>query len=517
MIGMQRVLVGVRPMAESVSLMDLVGQVTGWQAGRGTLYHRLAAALRRAMDVGTLPRGVRLPAERALAEALGVSRTTVVNAYDLLRDQGVLRSHRGSGTFIGHTQQAWTPSDPTAPTSVGTTLFRLRDEPADMIDLSLACLAGLDGIPPHLLSLSAADYGVPGLERGYAPLGYEPLRRAVAQHFDKTGLPTRPNQILITSGAQQAIALAAATLVSPGEAVAIESPTYPGAIDAFTKAGARLIPVCARTHPRIDDEGLRPDLLREVIARTHPRVLYVQPTFHNPTGLVMSEDHRRAVARLCDEADVAVVEDYTVGDLSLGRVDAGPNSVAGRVPQIARFVATAPSIVVGSTSKIFWSGLRVGWIRADEAMLMRFAHAKITADLGTSLPAQLVTLKLLSYYDDLKDVRRAQLTPRVELTARIFRERLPEWEWAMPKGGVTFWVRLPHGDSAEFARTAMRYGVFVLPGDAASPDKSHGRWIRVACGVEPARLQQGLERLVEAWKSYRPDAGGVSPHVAVCV
>jgi DNA-binding transcriptional MocR family regulator len=506
-------------MPESVSLTDLVAQVTGWQEGRGALYQRLAGALRRAMDVGTLPRGLRLPAERALAEALGVSRTTVVNAYDLLRDQGVLRSHRGSGTFIGRAPQAWVPSDPTAPASVGSnTLFRLRDEPADVIDLSLACLAGLDGIPPHLLSLSAADYGAPALERGYAPLGFEPLRRAVARHFDMTGLPTRPNQILITAGAQQGIALAAATLVSPGEAVAIESPTYPGAIDAFTKAGARLIPVCARTHPRIDDEGLRPDLLGEVIARAHPRVLYVQPTFHNPTGLVMSEEHRRAVARLCDEADVAVVEDYTASELSIGPADtSGSSSDAGRVPQIAQFVATAPSVVVGSTSKIFWSGLRVGWIRADEAMIMRFAHAKITADLGTSLPAQFVTLRLLSHYDELKRVRRTQLTPRVELTARIFRERLPEWEWAMPKGGVTFWVRLPHGDGAEFARAAMRYGVFVLPGDAASPEKSHARWIRVACGVEPARLERGLERLVEAWRSYGPDAGGVRPYVAVCV
>jgi DNA-binding transcriptional MocR family regulator len=300
--------------------------------------------------------------------------------------------------------------------------------------------------------------------------------------------------------------------VHPGEAAAIESPTYQGAIDAFANVGARLVPVA------VDDAGLDPDLLSEIIARARPRVLYLQPTFHNPTGLVMSVDRRRAVAQMCADAGVVVVEDYTAGDLALRRAsETADGGSATAVPSIAHFMGSAPSIIVGSTSKLFWCGLRVGWIRTDEAMVMRLVRAKITADLGTSLLSQIVTLKLMSYYDQMKRVRMTQLTPRAELTAAMLGQLLPEWEWAMPKGGVTFWVRLPGGDGTEFARTAMRHGVFVLPGDAASPAKSHGSWIRLTFAADPPNLERGLRRLAQAWAMYKPQVGDIQTPIPLRV
>lgn len=160
---------------------------------------------------------------------------------------------------------------------------------------------------------------------GYLPLGFPPLREAIARHMQQHwGLPTKPEQVLVTNGAQQAISLAAALFVQRGDAVALENPTYLTAIDIFKTQGAHLVPV------PLGPEGLRVDVLKSVAQRSLPRLLYVSPTFQNPTGAVMPERARKELAKLADELHVPVVEDLAHADLAFGGEPPPPRSRRSR-------------------------------------------------------------------------------------------------------------------------------------------------------------------------------------------
>src|SRR5262249_9002937 len=197
--------------------------------------------------------------------------------------------------------------------------------------------------------------------RGYLPMGLPPLRQAIARHLTGWGVPTTEEQVLVTHGAQQAIGLAGALFLERGDAVLVEDPTYLGSIDIFTGLGARLVPV-----PGGGDAawGSR---VRDLVSRTGPRLIHLMPTFHNPTGAVMPESSRRALARLAREMRVPILEDNPLADLSLSTTPP---------PPIAAFDVAAPVLTIGSLSKLFWGGLRIGWIRASEELLSRITRLK---------------------------------------------------------------------------------------------------------------------------------------------
>src|SRR4029453_9173985 len=174
-----------------------------------------------------------------------------------------------------------------------------------------AHLPGSGAIPDEIVSLRD---GVSRLARGhgYLPAGFPELRRAIAKRLEARGLPTGEDQVLVTSGAQQAIGLVAGLYLQRGDAVAVESPTYLGAMDLFTTAGAHLVPI------PVGDRGVAPRTLADVVSRASPRLVYLVPTFHNPPGSVLPESARREIARSVDETEVPLVEDDTLADLTLG-------------------------------------------------------------------------------------------------------------------------------------------------------------------------------------------------------
>jgi DNA-binding transcriptional MocR family regulator len=469
----------------------VVGILGKWAEREGPVYRRLSRALAAAIDRGEMEPGSRLPAERVLAAALAVSRTTVVSAYEDLRAGERVESRRGSGTRVRGTLSRGPGlrlrEDPSGSFRRHPVYRSLVDGPGDTIEFLGAHLPA-----PEMLSRELARVDERLLRElargpGYLPMGLPALRQAIARHLTASGVSTSEEQVMVTHGAQQAIGLAGALFLERGDTVLVEDPTYLGSIDIFAGLGARLTTV------PVGGDAAWLARLKDLAARAAPRLIYLMPTFHNPTGAVMPESCRRALARLSREMRVPILEDNTLADLSL----------SGRPPApIAAFDPAAPILTVGSLSKLFWGGLRIGWIRGSEELLARITRLKIMADLGGALVGQLGAVRLLAEAERVKQARRREMRVRLDRLTKLLRRNLPDWTWEEPAGGLSLWVRLPHGDANAFAQVALRHGVAIVPGTLASPGGGCADRLRIPFVLDAAPMQEGVDRLARAWAAY---------------
>src|SRR5205823_6459070 len=194
------------------------------------------------------------------------------------------------------------------------------------------------------------------------------------------------------------------------------------------------------------------------------------------------------------ELAIPVIDDGVFAELALD----GPTP-----PLIASYAPSAPILTIGSLSKLAWPGLRVGWVRAPEPIIERLARLKSANDLGSPLLTQAIAVRLLAAMDQIRLLRRHELKPRRDLMAGLLRESLPDWKFRVPAGGLFLWVKLPAGDSREFAQMALRHGVLILPGTAMSAAEQHARFIRLPFLAESETLRTGLRRLAAAWRDYK--------------
>jgi DNA-binding transcriptional MocR family regulator len=246
----------------------------------------------------------------------------------------------------------------------------------------------------------------------------------------------------------------------------------------------------------VDEHGARSDLLADLVERLQPRLLYLTPHFHSPTGAVMPPDRREEIADLAARERIHVIEDLTLADVNLDE-GATPPPIAAAAPQ-------APIHTVGSTAKLFWAGLRVGWVREPESEALGTLASKTVSDFGTSMMSQLLALRLLERLDEVVLERRAELLPRRDLLCSLLSEHLPEWRWRVPTGGLSLWVELPEGNADEFAEIAQRHGVAVVPGTALSVDSGNRRGLRVVYARPEDAIAEGVRRLTAAWRAYGP-------------
>jgi DNA-binding transcriptional MocR family regulator len=487
---------GLAKTMASERLVPLLGR---WTAGEGPLFRRLADALSGSIERGELPPLTRLPPERALAQALAVSRTTVIGAYRQLKEGGWLSSRRGSGTWVSRLPNSPGQRADGSPTPAGRgaseLLSRMPGAPAPAVDLSVTSLSALPLVWDAYESIGAKELRELGYGRGYEPAGLPTLRLAIADAFADAGVPTRPEEVLVTSGTAQAISLLAAHYLRPGDAVVVEDPTWPLALAVLRSSGVRLLP--APVGPRGADAGAVEGAFR----RASPRLAYVTPDFNNPTGASMGTLGRRGMAELAERFQIPIVEDTTNSGVALG---------AGLPPPpIAAFGSgDAPVLTVGSLSKLFWAGLRVGWVRGPAPTIARLARLKTVADLGTPLPAQLHASRLLPLIEEARAQRREQLLPRLDLLTGLLSERLPSWTWDRPVGGLSLWVRMPSGGAAALAQAAQRQGITVLPGPACSVCERHEDRLRLSFAEEPSVIAVGAERLARAWAAFEPTRPG---------
>lgn len=466
-----------------MSNVDTVAMALGpWRERGGPLFACLAAALAEAAHRGTLPASGELPAERALAEALGVSRGTVVSAYRELRDRGLAETRHGSGTVI----RAGLPPGASWP-ALSDLLGAVGSSP-QMIDLSL-------GVPPladvaDLLEVNARSLASNVDWHGYAPLGLNALREEVAALLTRRGAATSAEEVLITGGAQEAIALAVGLLASDGRRIAVESPGYAGALDAIARVKGVAVPIAR------DAAGIRTDDLKQQLERRHVHALFVTPGVNLPTGTATASARRERLVALARHHDFMIVEDTVLDEL---RYDADPG-----VPLWT--LAPERVLMAGSLSKFVWGGLRVGWLRAPRALVLRLGRVKGALNLGVGALDQRAALDVVERYGEIAARRREQARVQMETMVAALGRELPEWTVERPAGGWSLWICLPAGSAAEFAQAALRHRVMISPGSPCSPDDSFPDYVRVCFGMPPSALEEGARRLAAAWRAFDPAA-----------
>jgi DNA-binding transcriptional MocR family regulator len=434
----------------------------------------LAGSVRGLLVDGRLPLGVRLPAERELAGALRISRTTVSAAYRLLRESGHLTSRRGAGS--------WTTL-PGGYRIAPAGLWAPTEEP-DVLNLAAAAPAA----PPQLTAAAqaaAADVARYAGGTGYYPFGLGELREAVAQGFARRGLPTSVEQIMITNGVQHAFHLALRLLVPPGAGVLVESPTYPNSLFACTAAGARI-----GTHSVDPTSGWDEELLLGALRQTRPRLACLIPDFHNPTGHLMPARLRERLAATARLAGVDLVVDETFVDLPLTGTEPPP--------PVAAFDRHARVLTLGGMSKPYWGGLRVGWVRAAGPVVQRLAAVRTGVDLSSPVLDQLVAVRLLEQADEILPARRAGLRAQRDALVGALRDELPHWRFTVPDGGVSLWAELDAPVASALSRTAEELAVRVAPGPRFGADGTMERFLRLPFTLPSADLVEAVHRLAAA-------------------
>jgi DNA-binding transcriptional MocR family regulator len=443
----------------------------GWRGEQRSAWASLSSRLRLLIVDGRITSGTVLPPERKLADAFGVSRTTVNAAYSALRSEGFLISRRGSGSV------AQVPGQPGRPLSP-------RD--GDLIDLSRATSAAAPGV------YAAAQRALENLPDRLATDGYElaglpDLRTAIADRFIARGLDTSPDQILVTSGAQSAISLIARTLLSRGDHVVVETPSYPHALDAFRVAGARLLPL------KVDPiTGWDVGAFQDLTSSTRPAMAYLMPDFHNPTALSMPSSVREDVARIAAASGTLLLIDETTAELDINRGWAAlPLALFGGRPEL--------TLTIGSASKTIWGGLRVGWIRGPKHLVDRLVTARLANDLGAGVIDQLVALEMASDLNEILGFRRELHSSSVTALDDAIRFHLLPWKVTPVQGGISAWVHLGKPVSSILASSARAGGLLIGAGPWFAIDGAFERFIRIPITATPSVISQSMEILASVW------------------
>jgi DNA-binding transcriptional MocR family regulator len=501
-------------MSYKATLNDLV------RDGERSLTEQIVGAIREGIESGELVPGEKLPPTRELAETAGVNHLTAVRAYRRLRELGLVSSQVGRGTFVRD-------SAPAAVPDLGL------DSGGEWQRYVLPAVAESQG------DRAMAEMYRHSQARGLIPLSvgypsaelfpFEAIRRAMTealsrrdsnalQYTDIAGLPElveqlvglseqrgapeRPEDIVVTTGARQALTLAARAVLRPGDVAACESPTFMGVLESLRAPGARVLPV------PVDEEGLDVDALEELLGRQEIRLLALQPRCHNPTGRDLSAPRRERLLELARRHGFFIVEDGIYGDLRFEGEDLGSLRAEGG----------SHVIYVDSLSKTVSGGLRVGWLAASGPVRERLLYEKRTDDMHSATLTQLALAGFLAAGEYPEHIERAREFYRerreaiLEATARHLRGVAVADE---PQGGGHLWLTLTEPvDENELMSEAVRNGVTFVPGAAMIPDPTGTAHMRLSYGfLDSDQITEGVRRLGRAIRSLakRPRAAEALP------
>lgn len=458
------------------------------------IYRQVIRTLRDQITQGTLQPGDRLPASRDLADALGVSRISIVNAYSELQAQGLLSAHAGRGTFVAGTKTANTDSGvlpSIAANPIVQSIAKFSQHPG--------IIAFSTGVPAdEFLPVQALRQSINAVLDQEGPTamayeeaeGYPPLRQSICDYVASMGIRCTVEQVLITGGCQQALDLVVQSLLADGDVLLTTNPTYLGLLD--TARVRRVTPIGIP----VDGQGMRIDLLAEAIETYHPRLIYVAPTHHNPTGTVMPVHRRRQLLRIADEAKIPILEDGVYHELSYG--DQPP-------PPLKALDTTGNVLHASGFSKIVLPGTRIGYLIAEGMAWDRLVRVKRAADICTpglnqrAMHHYLQTGALVGHLDRVRRACRIRRDAALEAVRRY----LPrDSHWSEPPGGMYLWVELPHDGptAAELYITAIQHGVAFAIGAMFHTDRSGGYFLRLNFAAQPPdQIEEGMRRLGTAW------------------
>ncbi len=438
-------------------------------------FRQLYDKMREMIESGILHRGDRIPATRELAGQLGLNRTTVSAAYSLLESEGLIAGHVGRGSFVtGHAKAL----EPSAPAGFS------RSRPSELLfpleEFRKTCAEVI------------ADREIAAVLQLGSPAGYPPLRRYLleqsrVQEAARDGVARESDDILITSGCQQAFDLLQRVI---GEGtVLIEDPVYLGVRKVFERSGVRVVGV------PVGADGMDLEALERIVAhegqRDRPRLLSVTPNFQNPTGATMPLAARQSLLRIAQAAGVTIIENDIYGPLCY---EGNP------LPSLKQLDETGDTILLRSFSKVAFPGLRVGWVIARRLMIEKLTEAKQWSDLHTDQLSQAVLLRfaesgrLERHRERMLSAGRDRLEAALEACERFLP---PGAKFTHPRGGMNLWIELPATlDAAELLPRAEREGVTYLPGRYFAVSRPQPNALRISfAGLTPHEIRTGLETL----------------------
>ena len=438
---------------------------------------------------GGLLAGMRLPPVRALARQLSVNQTTVAKAYRELVDAGFVEGRRGGGSFVRAAQtlsKAQMPEVSAGPL-LAERLFELARAPGVIAFTSNYPAIDENGAADFRECIKfAASEKLDSCFRYDPPHGRPELRRQIQLFLAAQSINADPDNIIVTSGAQQAIDLSVRALVPPDATVIVERPAYYGAINALRSVRARILEV------PVEHDGLNLDVVRTLLKREQVRFIYTNPTFQNPTGATMSEEKRRSLLSLVHEFNAVLFEDDHSPELRF----------SGNPIRAIRSSAdeSAPVLYARGFGKVFLPGSRLGFLVVPDALRSKLLMAKAHTDLHTNSFIQEAAAHYLATCDLAKVAQhlRDKFSQRQRLLYDGLRSGMPAGTTvSQPEGGLSLWLTLPQGANvSELYFRAVRRGVAFVAGDVFYATPSDSRSLRVSFGLNPpGELHEGIERL----------------------
>ncbi|MGW3952090.1 aminotransferase-like domain-containing protein [Streptomyces sp. NPDC004752] len=459
-----------------------------WRNGAGSLAERLAHAIEQAIERGELLEGWLLPSERKLAAVLDISRSTTVRGMELLAERSVVRRVHGAGTYVAGPAKA--PNRTAMPPGLrGKFRLGTSTEPG----IAYATPPSPKSLPTEALTLTAdelLDLHPSGAGSGYAIAGLDITRTAISDSLSRHGLPTMAEALVVTTGATQSLSLVFEMLLVPGDVVIVDSPAYPTTLDLLRRMGVRIVPV------RTGDAAVGTDAVVRVARKTQAKMVVAMATCNVATGYSMTDTQRAALVQIA-QSGVLVVDDRTLADYH-----PAPEPTA-----LAALRDHKNIITVGSFNKIYWGGLRMGWVRVQRNLVEALIRVKAGADSGSSVPSQMMLAKLLPHHDAIVAHRQAEVERRTLIASAFIRNELPDWRIEGTGIGPSQWIRLPVRDTAEFVAFAYERGTAVGYGGMYRSDGRPSAHLRVTLTSDEHHITTALENLRDAWSDFPAGRG----------
>jgi 2-aminoadipate transaminase len=479
--------------------------------GAASLTSQIVDVFAAAIADGELGPDDKLPPTRELAEIAQVNHLTAARAYRRLAELGLVTARVGQGTFVRVGAQNGAGAGAERE-NTDWQLYALPEQLETYGDRILAEMfrqAGRDDVIPLMVGYPAnrllpadvlaevtaatlADHGA--RVHQYTDIeGAAELREQIAVLHQAEGMGDSPDQIIVTTGAHQAMTLATRAILRPGDTVACESPTFPGSIEALRKTGSSVLPV------PVDEGGLDVDALELLLRRRDIRLLTLQPRLHNPTGRDLAPERRERLCELALRYGFFIVEDEAYGPLRFEGDDLQP----------LRAMLPSHVVFVSSLSKTVSPGMRTGWVSASGPVLDRIVHEKRNDDMHSATLTQLVAARFFAdgHYEPQIERSISFYRERCEaLLAAVERHLEPATAFARPLGGGHLWLTFRDAlDERDLYDEAVRQGVTFLPGGAMMAERPRATHIRLSFGyLDPDELTEGVRRLAVAVRAVRP-------------
>lgn len=463
------------------------------------LYQQLAGEIAQRISSGAYAAGERLPGVRDLSRSRSVSIATAVAAYQTLADMGHIEARPRSGFYV----RARHNIQPIEPESTATTppprlvtgqamamaLIKAANDPG-IVQLG-AGVPDPTFLPTH--AIGRAMVQVMRTQRAQAagymmPPGAPELRRQIARRMSEDGSAVTADDIVITTGCQEALGLALRAVTEPGDVVAVESPAFYGLLHVMESLGLEVLEIPA--HPR---DGIALDALAFALDRWPVKACVLAPNYSNPLGYCMSDDAKRALIRLLGKHKIPLIEDDVYGDL--GFTQRRPSTCKGLDPR-------ADILYCSSFSKTLAPGLRIGWVAATGARRDRVEYLKYVTSIASPTAPQLAIAQLLGngrYERHLREARGKYASAVARMSDAVTKVFPEDTRLSQPQGGFVLWVELPEGtDSFDLARRALAQGVSIAPGPLFSASGKFGNFIRLSCArVWDMRMERALLSLAK--------------------